>query len=200
MAIGELKKRIVLASASPRRREILEQMGVDFEVVVADTDEICSLSDPIQLTPELARRKGEAVARMLNDDSVAVISADTVVYVGEEIFGKPDSREDAERMLRAISGKAHSVITGVAVTLNGKTSTAYSRTQVVVDTIPPEQIRKYIDSNDCFDKAGAYGIQGMFSTWVKEIQGCYFGVVGLSPNTVARLFCECVGCYPNEYK
>ena len=191
------EKMIILASASPRRKEILTGLGVDFEVVVADTDESCDERDPQKLTEELARRKGLAVYDRLkserNMSGVVVISADTVVCLDGEILGKPRDRADAERMIRALSGRSHTVISGVAVTVDGKTESASCVTAVRVANIPDREIEKYIDSGEPMDKAGAYGIQGRFSLWVEGIDGCYFSVVGLPVNTLAELYFEVTG-------
>ena len=191
------KQRIILASASPRRREILTFMGAKFTVICADADESSNITDPAALTVELARRKGRAVYSLLEErgeaDGAIVISADTVVAVDGEILGKPCDRADAERMLKKLSGKRHSVITGVAVTVDGKTYTDKSETFVFVDDITEEGIQRYIDSGDPFDKAGSYGIQGAFSRWIRGIEGCYFGVVGLPVNCLARLFERATG-------
>ena len=191
------KQRIILASASPRRREILSFMGIDFTVICADADESSNITDPATLTQELARRKGQAVYSLLAErgeaDGAIIISADTVVAVNGEILGKPRDRADAERMLRKLSGNRHSVITGVAVTVNGKTYTDRSETFVFVDDITDEGIERYVNSGDPFDKAGAYGIQGSFSRWIRGIEGCYFGVVGLPVNCLARLLERATG-------
>ncbi len=195
--------KIILASASPRRKEILSGLGVEFTVKTADTDESCSLADPAEYAMELARRKGQAawaaVKRELkenvdNTDAV-IISADTIVATDTEILGKPKSREDAYRMLKALSGTDHTVVTGVGVTVGGVTTTSFCATLVRVDPIPEREIWRYIDSGDPFDKAGSYGIQGEFSKWVVGISGCYFNVVGLPANTLNRLFFEVTGEY-----
>ncbi len=202
MADIKSKKHIILASASPRRKEILESMGVSFTVVTADTDESSSITDPTSLTTELARKKGQAVWNLLDkqgkSESAIVISADTVVACEGKILGKPKTADEARRMLTLLSGNTHIVATGVAITVDGKTYTDCSVTQLEVDSIPPSEIEKYILSGDPFDKAGGYGIQGSFSRWVRGINGCYFGVVGLSPNTLSRLFYSIFECYPDE--
>lgn len=198
------KKHIILASASPRRKEILGSMGVSFTVVSADTDESSDITSPEELTKELARRKGQATLELLRsqgkDEGAIIISADTVVACNGRILGKPKDADDARRMLCMLSGNTHTVATGIAVTYNGITTTDCSVTRVHVDEIPPAEIEKYIDSKDPFDKAGAYGIQGRFSQWISGIDGCYFGVVGLPVNRLANLFHKCVGCYPDEIK
>ena len=193
--------KIILASASPRRKEILEGLGVEFSVLAADTDESCSLADPSEYASELARRKGQATwakikLRMkegIDDSDAVIISADTVVFAEGEILGKPRDRDDAFRMIKLLSGTEHTVVTGIGVTVGGVTTTGYCATAVMVDPIPDSEIWRYIDSGDPFDKAGGYGIQGKFSKWVSGICGCYFNVVGLPANTLNRLFFEVTG-------
>lgn len=198
------KQRIILASASPRRREILSFMGVDFTVISADTDENSDKAEPSALTQELAYRKGQAVLSKLTAEHTEVgaiiISADTVVFCNGEILGKPRSEADAARMLHMLSGNVHTVATGVAVTVNGDTYTDCQLTDVYVDKISEEGIAKYIATGEPFDKAGAYGIQGAFSQWIRRIDGCYFGVVGLPVNCLSRLFTRVVGCPPDQIK
>lgn len=190
---------IILASASPRRKEILSELGVDFRVVVADTDESSDISDPVELTRELARRKGLAVYEKLlqsgeyDAESAIIISADTVVCRDGEILGKPRDRADAVAMLTSLSGRSHTVVSAVAVTVRGVTRTDASVTTVRVQEIPREEIERYVDSGEPMDKAGAYGIQGRFSVFVEGIDGCYFGVVGLPVNTLSNLYLEATG-------
>lgn len=190
---------IILASASPRRKEILEGLGVDIEVLTAPTDEDSDITDPAALTRELAQRKGRAVYELMlasgRDDaeSAAIISADTVVCCEGEILGKPRDRADAIRMIRLLSGRDHTVVSGVAVTLGGVTKSDASVTTVRVEEIPESEIERYVDSGEPMDKAGAYGIQGRFSAFVKGIDGCYFSVVGLPVNTLSRLYFEVTG-------
>lgn len=195
--------KIILASASPRRREILEGLGVHFDIVCADTDETCHIPYPCAYAEELARRKGQAAWTKLklrlkdgvDDTDAVIISADTVVATAEEILGKPKDRADAIRMLSALNGTEHQVVTGIGVTVGGVTYTAHAVTYVRVDDIPYEELERYVDSGDPMDKAGGYGIQGAFSKWVRGIRGCYFNVVGLPVNTLNRLFLECTGEY-----
>ena len=191
---------IILASASPRRREILAELGLSFRVITADTDESCELSDPREYAMELARRKGHAVYKLLCGkhgkeyaDGLTVLSADTVVVCDGEILGKPTDRADAIRMLRMLRGRAHSVITGVGVTYGGITHTDLSETLVYVDEIPDAELEAYVDTGDPMDKAGSYGIQGIFSRWITGIDGCYFGVVGLPTNKLASLYFRVTG-------
>ena len=193
------KREIILASASPRRREILGEMGAEFRIVVADTDENCGEKDPETLTMILAKKKGQAVYELLasrgEEKNTVIISADTVVACDGEILGKPRDRDDAIRMISMLSGKTHTVVTGVGVTVDGVTRTDRSVTYVTVDEIPEIEIERYVHSGDPMDKAGAYGIQGAFSKWIREIKGCYFGVVGLPTNTLNRFYFDCVGEY-----
>ena len=192
--------RYILASKSPRRREILGNLGIDFNIVTAQTDESSELSDPVMLAEELALRKGQAVADLLKsqnelrEDDV-IISADTVVCCEGEILGKPQDRADAKRMLSLLSGKSHSVVSGVALIRGGKSFVSHSFTKVFFEDIPDDEIERYLDTNDAFDKAGAYGIQGLASLWVKKIDGCYFGVVGFPVNVFNELHRRCLG-YP----
>ena len=192
---------IILASASPRRKEILSALGVDFSVVTADTDESSDISDPQALTEELAARKGRAVQKRLCAespelaDNAVIISADTVVYAGGEILGKPRNTEHALSMLRSLSGASHSVISGVAVTVGGVTKSASCVTTVNVDEIPEDELKAYAESDEPRDKAGAYAIQGRFSVWIRSIEGCYFNVVGLPVNLLNKLYYDCTGEY-----
>lgn len=195
--------KIILASASPRRKEILSGLGVSFTVLSADTDESCSIPYPDAYATELARRKGQAAWAQIklrlkdgiDDTDAVIISADTVVATDTQILGKPKDKDDALRMLRMLSGREHTVVTGVGITVGGVTTTAACSTSVWVDNIPPEELLAYVNTGDPLDKAGAYGIQGQFSKWVRGIEGCYFNVVGLPTNTLNRLFFEVTGDY-----
>ena len=195
--------KIILASGSPRRKEILEGLGVPFEVLSADADENCLLPYPEEYAAELARRKGQAAWAQIklrlkdgiDDTDSVIISADTVVATENQILGKPTDREDACRMLRLISGGVHRVVTGIGLTVGGVTTVASETTLVAVDQIPEEELLSYVDSGDPMDKAGSYGIQGQFSRWIKGINGCYFNVVGLPVNALNHLFFEVTGEY-----
>ena len=195
--------KIILASASPRRKELLAGLGVSFTVLSADTDETCSIPEPCAYATELARRKGQAAWAQIklrlkdgiDDTDAIIISADTVVATDEAILGKPRDAADALRMLRSLSGGEHTVVTGIGITVGGVTTTAACATTVRVDPIPPAELQAYVDTGDPLDKAGAYGIQGQFSKWIRGIDGCYFNVVGLPTNTLNRLFFEVTGEY-----
>lgn len=188
----------ILASKSPRRREILKNIGLDFTVITADTDESCSLTDPKSLVEELSLRKGRAVANMLSrsgelDDEDIIIASDTVVECGGEILGKPKDAQDAARMLSMLSGNCHRVLSGVAIISGGRELVSHSVTKVYFDEIDKADALSYIASGEPFDKAGGYGIQGYASVWVNRIDGCYFGVVGLPINTLDKLHRRCTG-------
>lgn len=173
----------ILASASPRRKELLSQIGLEFEIKVSDADENISESLlPDELVKRLSKIKATAVREELSayfsDEETAIIGADTVVYLNGEILGKPKDEEDAFRMLRALSGVSHSVFTGVTILLPGETITFANETKVTFDTLSDEEIRKYIASKEPVDKAGAYGIQGLGGAFVTSIEGEYANVVG----------------------
>ncbi|MBE6531554.1 MAG: septum formation protein Maf [Ruminococcaceae bacterium] len=190
--------RYILASKSPRRREILGNIGLEFSVVTADTDESCSLTDPIALCEELALRKGLAVRELLQskdelDPEDVIISADTVVECGGHILGKPADRQDAKTMLELLSGKRHRVLSGIALSVGGETYVSHSESFVCFEELSDADIERYLDSGEPYDKAGAYGIQGLASIYVKGIEGCYFGIVGLPINELDRLHRRALG-------
>ena len=178
---------VILGSGSPRRRELLKLIWDDFTVITADTDEIISEEEPCQIVESLARQKAEAVLRKTSARDRLIIGADTLVFAGCEILGKPVDKEDARRMLELLSGKGHQVITGVALLQNGKCHTFSEVTDVVFSSMTATEIETYIASGDPMDKAGAYGIQGPAARYIKSIRGCYYNVVGLP---VHRLYEE----------
>lgn len=184
--------RIILASASPRRRELLSQIGLEFEVMVSDVEEKVSSTLPERVVEELSAQKAQAVLQALGGSpgNVLVIGADTVVALEGQILGKPRSPEEAARMLRSLSGKAHAVYTGVTLLHRGsgmQRKTFHERTDVIFCPLTEEEIAFYVSSGDCMDKAGAYGIQGIFARYVEGIKGDYNNVVGLP---VGRLYQE----------
>ena len=190
--------RYILASKSPRRQELIGYILSDHEVIVSDVEEIL----PEGIAPEdvpayLAGIKAQAVAAEHPDD--VVIGADTVVILDGEVLGKPKDQDDAFRMLRALSGKAHTVITGCAIIQNGKMTTFADHTRVEFYPLSDREILDYIATGEPFDKAGAYGIQGKGSVLVKRIEGDFFNVMGLP---VARLKREMerVGALSNPSK
>ena len=180
----------VLASASPRRKELLEKMGLKFSIVVSDADESSVTRDiPIGLyVQELALLKASATAKMLiKNKNALIIAADTIVTLDGEILGKPDGTDGAEKMLLSLSGRTHEVYTGYCVMRmrDGKTVCNSVRTEVKFKTLTEQKIRVYIESGEPMDKAGAYGIQGLGSMLIEKIDGDYFNVVGLPVSALA---------------
>lgn len=194
---------MILASASPRRKELLEQIGAEFVICPAKGEEVITETDPSAVVMELSRQKAEEVAygvQIYNEQhadlttpqDILVIGADTVVAYENQILGKPKDEEDARRMLTMLSGKTHSVYTGVTfvfIDKEGRTGEHcfFEKTDVCMYPLKEEEIDRYIQSGDPMDKAGSYGIQGRFAIHIKEIRGAYNNVVGLP---VARLYQE----------
>lgn len=169
---------IVLASASPRRKEILKGIGLDFSVITADIDEGSrDFSVPDRAVQGLAIDKGRAVRKQAGD--ALIIAADTIVCVEGEVMGKPHDRQDAAKMLRRLSNCAHEVLTGVAVLYKGKEAAFCEKTRVYFKEISDREIEAYINTGEPMDKAGAYAIQGMGGVFVSGITGDYLNVVGL---------------------
>lgn len=182
---------LVLASASPRRRELLAQAGFTFTVSpAAIPEEPRPEENPVSYVIRLAREKAEAVYARLRQEqqNVVVLGADTtVVAPNSKILGKPADAADAARMLRLLSGATHQVITGVAVVSSSGIETAAEVTHVSMLTISDEEIAAYIATGEPMDKAGAYAIQGHAARWIPRIHGCYFNVVGLPLALVAGM-------------
>lgn len=182
-SFGIIDRMLVLASASPRRKELLAQAGFTFTVTPASIPEDPRPGEnPVAYVTRLAREKAEAVFARLQSEqpSVVVLGADTtVVAPNGEILGKPTDAADAARMLRLLSGATHQVITGVAVVSSSGIETAAEVTHVTMLTISDEEIAAYIATGEPMDKAGAYAIQGRAGRWIPRIHGCYFNVVGL---------------------
>ncbi len=169
---------LVLASASPRRSELLRNAGIAFEVQPADVPEVPLPGELAKaLAERLAREKAMAVARGRPAD--VVLGADTVVVIDGEILGKPVDAADAARMLRMLSGRRHEVITGVCLVAGGQWSVASETTSVTMADISDEEIAEYVATGEPMDKAGAYAIQGIASRWIPRIEGDYSNVVGL---------------------
>lgn len=192
--------RYILASASPRRRELLAQAGISFEVIPSSVEETITKDDPCDIVMELAFQKALDVYRRLRgskkkteapDGDITVIGADTIVVYGGEILGKPSDKSEAYDMLSLLADRTHQVYTGVSLMIykNGKElhRTFYEKTDVTLYKITKEDLRAYAESGDSLDKAGAYGIQGPFAIHVKGINGDYNNVVGLP---IGRLYQE----------
>jgi len=181
--------RLVLASASPRRRELLEAAGIPFDVDTADVDETRMAGEPAAAYVErLARLKAETVAA--RHPSRAVLGADTAVVVGDDVLGKPADAADASAMLRRLSGRAHEVLTGAALCCDGVTSARVDRTVVYMVELTAAEIAHYVASGEPMDKAGAYAIQGLASRFITRIEGSYGTVVGLPVASVMQLLAE----------
>lgn len=173
-----MKERLILASGSPRRRELLENLRIPFSVVVSEIEEIIDPNlSPAETVMSLALQKAEAVAENYRD--VYVMGADTVVVLDDQILGKPKDETDAIDMLKKLSGRAHDVFTGVALVHGNENHLFYERTKVTFWDLSEQEIYEYAGTKEPLDKAGAYGIQGFGSLLVKEIHGDYFSVVGL---------------------
>lgn len=187
---GIFMKRIILASASPRRRELLERAGISFQVMPGTGEERITCTEPEEIVKELSFCKASAAAKE-TEDGCLIIGADTIVSYENRILGKPESEADAIETLKCLQGKTHQVYTGVTVLRREQGSwipfTFAERTDVTFYPVTEEEIRSYAESGEPMDKAGSYGIQGNFGIYVKGICGDYSNVVGLP---VARLLYE----------
>lgn len=178
------KKKIILASASPRRRELMAQAGYEFEVQVSHKEETYSSETPDDIVKELALLKARDIAEQNAVEDLVVIGADTVVAYQGAILGKPKSKEDAFAMIQSFQGDKHQVYTGVAILSydeegNETVVNHAVKTDVYVNSMTDEEIWKYIESDNVMDKAGSYGIQSGFAIHIEKIEGDYFNVVGL---------------------
>lgn len=185
--------KIILASKSPRRKEILEVMGVDFEIDVADVDE--SVSDellPVEAVCEISKRKAKKIAERHADDEI-VISADTVVVIDGRIIGKPKDKQDAFNILKSLSGRTHEVYTGFTVCGKGVSKTDFEVTKVHFKNLCDEDIKRYIETGEPMDKAGAYGIQQKGNLFVEYIHGDYYNVVGFPISKICVTIKELFG-------
>lgn len=177
-------KKIILASASPRRRELLAQAGYEFEIQVSHKEEIYISETPDEIVKELALLKAKDIAEQNDAKNMIVIGADTVVAHKGAILGKPKSKDDAFEMIKGFQGDKHQVYTGVAILdydVDGKETVVNHavKTDVYVNSMTDEEIWNYIESDSVMDKAGSYGIQSGFAVYIEKIEGDYFNVVGL---------------------
>lgn len=180
---------LVLASASPRRAELLRNAGIEFRIAPAYiAEELQPGEGPTHYVERLARDKARAVS--VEFPNAPVLGADTTVYVDSHILEKPCNSGDARRMLRLLSGRTHEVTTGVCVILGGQERTQHEITRVQMTEISDAEIESYIATAEPMDKAGAYAIQGLASRWIPRIEGCYFNVVGLPVARVYRILRE----------
>ncbi len=194
---------IILASASPRRKELLEQIGLEFEICPAKGEEVITKTIPEEVVMELSKQKAEEVASMVvtfgeknkeltTPSDILVIGADTIVAYEGRILGKPKGEEDAKRMLSMLAGNTHSVFTGVTLVLIDKSGRAgelvfYEKTDVTMFPMSEKEIEWYVAGGEPLDKAGAYGIQGKCAIYIEKIDGDYNNVVGLP---IARIYQE----------
>lgn len=183
-----IETKIILASASPRRKEILERAGLEFEIIKSDCEEITTKSIPQDIVCELSKLKAFDVASKVKDDAM-IIASDTIVVYEKKIMGKPKDNDDAFSMLNALAGNTHQVYTGVTVcNCNKKIYVSFAqKTDVTVYPMTRQQILNYINTGESSDKAGAYAIQGKFAIFIKRINGSYDNVVGMP---VSKLFSE----------
>lgn len=177
---------LILASKSPRRKELLKQIGIPFVVVVSNAEEVSGNSwTPAALVVENAKRKARAVAEKYPDSPI--LGADTVVSSEGKIFGKPKDKDEARKMLTALSGKMHEVTTGLALINRNEIRTTSVTTKVFFDTMTKADIDAYIATEEPMDKAGAYAIQGKAARFIEKIEGSYSNVVGLPLNALIQL-------------
>lgn len=183
--------KLILASASPRRKELLKNVGYDFSIEVCDLEEKSDKTKPYELVMDLAKNKAKAIMDMHSGEDVIVLGADTVVANDGEILGKPRDLEHAREMISSLQGKKHQVYTGVCIFWNdekvNRHLTFCEKTDVEVYPMTEEEIDTYVATKECEDKAGSYAIQGLFSPYIKGISGDYNNVVGLP---VARIYQE----------
>jgi len=190
-----MNRRIILASASPRRRQLLTQVGLDFEVVVSNADETVS-GTPAEQVVEVAKRKADAVAQSLaNSDGVVIIAADTLVYANGTVLGKPESPEQAYDMLCTLQGSTHEVYTGVVMRCHSHANETreqifFDRAQVTFRLLSHTEILAYIATGEPFDKAGAYGIQEKGAALVDSINGDFYTVMGLPIAKVCKVLLD----------
>lgn len=192
---------VILASGSPRRKELLTQAGIEFSIITSDADETPTKTVPEEIVMELSKRKAEDVYDKVIKEGVFkteednfIIAADTLVFFGQDRMGKPKDKEDAVRMLKELSDNVHDVITGVTILhpVDGelRTATFFEKTKVSVYKLSDEEIEAYVAIGEPMDKAGAYAIQGYFGKYIKKIEGEYANVVGLP---IARVYHELKG-------
>ncbi len=186
---------IVLASGSPRRAELLTMAGYEFEVMKTDTDENVEASDPAELVKILSQRKAEDAARLTDK---VVIAADTVVALDGIVLGKPSDTEDAKGMLAQLSGRSHSVFTGITLRRGDVAVTEAHETKVYMRDISDAEIDAYVSTGDPMDKAGSYGVQGRAGMFVSRLEGDYYTVVGLPLCRVSEILRDKFEITPTE--
>ena len=185
--------KIILASASLRREELLRRIIKKFEIIKSDFDEesVKVKENLSSYVMEISSGKAQSVQKTVNGDFI-IIGCDTIVCLKDQVLGKPKNKLEATNMLKDLSGNIHKVLTGITIinTVSNKILTDYVCTEVKFSVLDDEVIEKYVQSGDCLDKAGAYGIQGYGGIFVEEIHGCYYNVVGLPMNRLVLLLRE----------
>lgn len=194
MDFGRYK--VVLASKSPRRKELLKYITDDFEIIVSDADENITQENPAKLVEELSFKKASAVAEGISGPAY-IVGSDTVVYAKGSILGKPADEEDAKQMIRKLSGDVHQVFTGVTIIKKDEYTTVYKTIHVKSDVhvigMSEDEIKEYVAEGECLDKAGAYAIQGSFCKFISKIEGDYSNIVGLPVAATYAAFRELSG-------
>lgn len=185
---------LILASASPRRKELFKMIGLSFSAVASDANEDIPVLEASEYVERLAQIKAQSVKARF--PGACVVGCDTIVLLDGKIIGKPRDEDDAYRILSRLSGRTHSVYTGLAVITDKTLSVEHDVTQVTFASMSADEIRSYIRTGEPMDKAGAYGIQGMGGIFVNRIDGCYFTVIGLPLPKLYRALLR-VGIYPN---
>lgn len=196
-----MKKKLILASASPRRKELLAQAGFSFQVLAANADENIAETEPEHIVKKLSERKASAAMNLWKEqgnlaDVAVILGADTIVVQDHMILGKPSSREDAAAMLHKLQGKSHSVYTGVTLIWVNEDAqlqqiTLAEKTEVEFYSMTDEEILEYTATGECDDKAGAYAIQGLAMKYIRKIDGDYHNVVGLPVAAIYQTMREC---------
>ena len=184
---------LYLASASPRRRELLDMLGFSYRLLLPNADENSAETDPARLVAELAARKAEAALELLSAEerkNALIIGADTIVYANGEILGKPKDRADAVRMLRSLAGTTHAVYSGVALVKADGTVSGSECTTVHFGDMSDGEIDACVATGEPMDQAGSYAVQGICSMWIDGIEGCHFNVIGLPIRKMYKMLRE----------
>lgn len=187
------KKRIILASSSPRRKELLEGIGLNIEIITSNEDEDGDRTDPITYVKQNAYKKGHSVASVTESFDY-VISADTIVFHKNQILEKPSSEKNAAELLKLISGETHKVVTGVSIITPRATLIFSEETIVTIDELSETFISDYINTGEPMDKAGAYGIQNIGASFISNIKGCYYNVMGFPVNKFVKKIIPLINC------
>ena len=199
--------RLILASGSERRRQLMDMCGYDYEIIVSSADENIEQCEPRKYVETLALKKaGDVFERVKaeneaagKNEKTAVIGSDTVVVLDGKIIGKPKDKKDAARIISTISGRTHKVYTGLAVITDDNVQLDCSITGVKVKKMTDEEITKYVDTGESLDKAGAYGLQGPFGMFVESIEGNYFTIIGM-PLPMLYAMLKNIGITPNMHR